>query len=269
MSAKSAKITAELEEQASRKWRITSTSSMHRKMRRFILGLSIFHLVGEGAESIDVAELRVFLEAEREKLKKYLSLYLEGAVSFPLMSKNYLDSIQEEPSLERCVMACHLLKDAPSLKQLFETYETHGVALINQIGLLRAVEESVFNVTNRIGDEALKFNDDDKVIDELKMLASETNAYRRKNNGGDSRGRGSFFLGLQPGGDNKDLSDLGERRRSSIVAMSGAKEENVAEPPCVHMECDEHGVERFFLADLRCAKCEQEAHDRQLAGSSK
>ena len=235
-----------------------------------MLGLSIFHLVGAGTDSIDVAELRAFLEGEREKLKKFLALYMEGAVSFPLMSASYLDSIQEEPSLERCVLACHLLKNSPSLKQLCETYEAHGVALINKIGLLRVVEESTFNVTNRLEEQVLvKLDVGDKVIDELKILASETNAYRRKNNSGDSRGRGSFYLGLQPGGDNKDLSDLGERRRSSIVAMAGAKEDDVTEPPCVYMECDEHGVERFFLSDLRCMKCEEDSYNRQLKGLTK
>ena len=236
-----------------------------------MFGMSIFHLAGSGAESIDVAELHVFLKAEREKLKKFLALYLEGAVSFPLMCKNTFASIHEEFSIERCVLACHLLKNSPSLKQLFETYEARGVALINQIGLLRAVEESTFNVTNRVEENVLKIDidDDDKVIDELKMLASENNAYRRKNNSGDPRARGTFYLGLQPGGDNKDLSDLGERRRSSIVAMAGAKEENVLEPPCVYMECDEHGVERFFLADLRCAKCEEEEHNQILQLASR
>ena len=230
-----------------------------------MLGLSIFHLVGAGAESIDVAELSAFLQAEREKLKKFLALYIEGAVSFPIMCKNLLDSIQMESSIERCVLACHLLKNSPSLKELFETYEAQGVAVINQIGLLRAVEESVFNVTNRVEDNVLRIEDDnDKVIDELKMLANESNAYRRKNNSGDSRGRGTFYLGLQPGGDNKDLSDLGERRRSSIVAMAGAKEDDASQPPCVHMECDEHGVERFYLADLRCVKCEEEEHNKVL-----
>jgi hypothetical protein len=30
------------------------------------------------------------------------------------------------------------------------------------------------------------------------------------------------------------------------------------EPPLVVLECDEHGVEKFFLADMMCVKCEEE-----------
>jgi hypothetical protein len=30
------------------------------------------------------------------------------------------------------------------------------------------------------------------------------------------------------------------------------------EPPLVVLECDEHGVENFFLADMMCVKCEEE-----------
>ena len=38
----------------------------------------------------------------------------------------------------------------------------------------------------------------------------------------------------------------------------GGKEERLDEPPIVYMRCSEHGVERFFLADMMCTKCERE-----------
>ena len=39
---------------------------------------------------------------------------------------------------------------------------------------------------------------------------------------------------------------------------AGAEKQRLDEPPVVYMRCSEHGVERFFLADMMCTRCERE-----------
>ena len=50
-----------------------------------------------------------------------------------------------------------------------------------------------------------------------------------------------------------------ERRRSSRMGDL-TNEDDDTEPPRVFLHCDEHGAEEFFLSDLMCIKCEEEAH---------
>jgi hypothetical protein len=204
---------------------IVSPSSTLRKKRRFLIALAIFRLAGSsesaGDDTLDVAELKFYLEAQREKLRKFISLFLEGVVHFPIMLKSYLVSIQEEVSMERTVMCCNLLSHSGSLTQLFETYESQGTALISKAGFIKAVEESHYNVSNRAPPAVAYGLQVDRVIDELRALASEKNAYIRKKETTGTARKASFNLGLAQDGQTSDLSRLAETRRSSIVATAG------------------------------------------------
>ena len=94
-----------------------------------MIGLAIFRLAGGmennlETDTIDVAELRAYLLSQRDKLRKFLTLFLEGAANFPIMPQTYLNSLQEDFSLERFIVCCHLLSHSTSLWKLFYTYET-------------------------------------------------------------------------------------------------------------------------------------------------
>ena len=240
------------------KFDISSPSSMTRKVRRFLFGLAIFHKISGNATIVDIAELKSHLDYEIERLGKTLGLVNEGLYSFPVMKKDFHMHMEEEFSPERSVLCCHLRYSSPMMEKLFHTYEEVGTASLSKQGFLKAVEECNRNIANRANISILA--NSNIILEELRLFASEDMQFKEANGGSQ---KNAFNLGLgdsamadgSPGG----LSSLGERRRSS--RMSSLADDDLSrsdEPPTIHLRCDEHGVERFYLSDLMCLKCEEE-----------
>ena len=139
------------------------------------------------------------------------------------------------------------------MQHLFETYDEQGSASLSRIGLLHAVEEAFRNVTQRRSLQVVP----DEVEDALGSFCTEMEMNAQANN--NSLKKGTFSLGLQQGVDG-DLQNLAARRRQSALGTHhiSAISEILDEPPTVFMRCDEHGVERFYLGDTMCVKCEGE-----------
>lgn len=231
-------------------------SSERRKMRRFIYGLAIFEIIAQGENTVDVAEIRAYLNRERDELKKLVAFYNEGMSPLPVIQRDFHLFLNEKMSVPRSILAIHLLNDSNIFGELFDMYDERGTAMMSKLGFLKACEEAHRNITNHRKRSA--FTTRDPALEEFIIMATESNA--RARNGGDvDRKRSTFSLGLSTA-DNKDLSNLAERRRSSRMADLGNNEDDDTEPPRVFLHCDEHGAEEFFLSDLMCIKCEEEAH---------
>ena len=95
-----------------------------------MLALTLFDLVGGGAESIDVSLLRSHLLVQRESLRKALSMANEGAMNWPLLKQDFHLHLSLSFLQERAILAIHLLRYSDSLQQLFDTYDQQGTASI-------------------------------------------------------------------------------------------------------------------------------------------
>jgi len=230
------------------KFEIGVPSSEKRKLRRFMLALSLFDLVGGGDESIDVAQLRSHLLLERDRLRKALSMANEGAANWPVLKRDFHLHLTSVFLQERAILAMHLLRYSDSLQQLFDTFDEHGTASLSRTGFLVASEECFRGVTQR-----RQLMVSDAVTEELEAFCTDKSMQAQSNN--TSLRRNTFHLGSTDWG---DLSTLGARRRQSTLGASGSKSSN--EPPTLWVRCDEHGIEKVFAADFMCVKCEEEHH---------
>ncbi len=237
-----------------RSYDLTFPSSLKRKLRRFMLALSLFELAGAGAETVDVAAVRAHLQLERERLRKMLSLTNEGAMSWPLLRRDYHVYLPSPFLQERAVMALHLLRYSDTMQMLFDRYDTQGTASISKTGFLSASEEAFRGVTQR---KSVFLQDE--VMQELEAFCTDRSMQAQSHN--TSLRRNTFTLGLGSPDSNatgmSDLSQLGARRR---ISQLGSNTQSLHEPPTLWVRCDEHGIERAFAADFMCIKCEEEWH---------
>jgi len=226
------------------KFEMGAPSSEQRKLRRFVLALSLFDLAGGGAESIDVASLRAHLLMQRGRVRKALSLANEGAINWPLLKQDFHLHLSLAFLPERAILAMHLLRYSDSLQRLFNTYDDQGTASISRTGFLVASEECFRGVTQRRQQLVA-----DEVTEELEAFCTDKSMRAQANN--TSLRRSTFHLG------SADFSSLGSRRRQSSLGIAGKASH---EPPTLWMRCDEHGIEQAFAADFMCVKCEEEHH---------
>jgi hypothetical protein len=89
-----------------------------------------------------------------------------GIISVPVVTASYVSELGAQFSLSRAVMCCHLLASSEKLQQLFTRYETHGVAIISQIGFLKTCEECFQSSLKSDGEIA-------DILNELKEIADE------------------------------------------------------------------------------------------------
>jgi hypothetical protein len=139
------------------------------------------------------------------------------------------------------------------------------------------MEEAFFNVTNRLNENAIMGEAEmDPAVAELMLIATEIKMNLMKSDSHAGARRNTFSLGL---GDfmegtvegltrraTVDLNTIAARRRSSRLSelsMAGKGKGGDQPPPNVFLSCDVHGVERFFLGDLRCCACEREAFESE------
>lgn len=120
---------------------IEETASILRKNRRLLIVLSIFEDVSKQSDVMDIAELRQYLTAEKEKLVKVLQLVEARKMKMPPVSYNYEMSLTAKFSLLKGVICCNMLSSSTRLNILFKEYDSTGVAIISQIGFVATCEE--------------------------------------------------------------------------------------------------------------------------------
>ena len=97
---------------------------------------------------------------------KCLGMIKSGIISVPIVSASYVSELGAQFSLSRAVMCCHLLASSEKLQQLFDRYETHGVAIISQIGFLKTCEECFLSGLKCDGEILDILNDLKEIADE-------------------------------------------------------------------------------------------------------
>jgi len=251
-----------------------------------MFAMAIFEIASGGGDSLSLDELESFASRERSRLLRFISLVKEGEVAFPHFEQNYrADQLGEMPfSVTRALLCCHLLSSSAQLHSLREAAAAAasegdsagggGKNLVSLAGFLRATEEACFNVTNHLNENVL-LGEVDQAVTELQLLATEKQMALMNSDSHAARRRGSnFTLGLTDylddrGGEGRrltvDASSIASRRRSSALselaqqkAKGGKAGTDKDVPPFVYCFCDMHGVEKFFLADFCCCRCEKE-----------
>ena len=89
---------------------------------------------------VDAAELKQYLDSERNSLIHAVTLIRAGVMTLPRVSANFVPELSEQFSLSRGVICCHLLASSDKLNQLFSRYDTHGSTLHIILTLLQLID---------------------------------------------------------------------------------------------------------------------------------
>jgi hypothetical protein len=165
--------------------------------------LAIFEHVSQRSDVADAAELKLYMEKERDTLSEALMLIKNGMLSIPLVTHNFEVDLGSDFSLPRAVICTLLLSSSDKLQQLFDRYTTHGVAGLSHIGFLKTCEESLQYVSS--GRCAIK----DPVLVEFRALADKAHKKKYKPDARDAIAAAAHgFLSLSTVASDNDSSDI-------------------------------------------------------------
>jgi hypothetical protein len=212
-----------------------------RKSRRMTLALTIFDLASHYDDKIDIKILHKFLEIQRKRLEKIITLFNDGAMTIPPVANN----ISDELSLVHILYSTLLLCASSTLSSLLETYHNEGVTIISRIGFL-SISEETFHAVSRND-----YNPDETLTNFLNIATfqiitrqTERRATRVVSKLNNDVRRATFIA-------NSPL--LSPSSSFSTNFNINRKVKDIT--PFVFLCCDFHGNENFYLADMYCTTC--------------
>ena len=211
-----------------------------RKYRRMTLALNIFAMASNYDDKVDIKVLHKFLETQRKRLAKIITLFNDGAMLIPPIPK----IVSDELSIVHILYSTLLLCASSTLTSLLDTYHEEGVTVISRIGFLSIVEETFVAVTknNYTPDETL-FGFLQIATFQIITRQTERRATRVVSKLNTDVRRSSIIT-------NSPLLSP-----SSSFSMNTSFSINKETTPFLYLCCDFHGNENFFLADIYCSEC--------------
>ena len=135
--------------------------SAMRKKRRLLLVLALFENVAREEETVDVVELREYMEWQCEAVTKQIFTSTDRSKSnpLPLISHNLEKDLIQNVSFTMAYISTLLLKFSPHLKTLFQSYDQVGSAGLSLAAFLSACEECFMLLSTQRGRASLNLQD--------------------------------------------------------------------------------------------------------------
>lgn len=211
-----------------------------RKYRRMTLALNIFAMASSYDDKIDIKILHKFLETQRKRLAKIITLFNDGAMLIPPIPK----IVSDELSIVHILYSTLLLCASSTLASLLDTYHEEGVTVISKIGFLSIVEESFVAVTkNTYTPDEILFGFLQIATFQIITRQTERRATRVVSKLNNDVRRSSIII-------NSPMSSP-----STSFLMNASFSKSKEGTPLLYLCCDFHGNENFFLADMYCTQC--------------
>ena len=208
-----------------------------RKSRRMTLALTIFDLASQYDDKVDIKTLHKFLEIQRKRLEKIITLFNDGAMTIPPVA----NTISDELSLVHILYSTILLCASSTLTSLLETYQNEGVTIISRIGFLSITEETFHAVSKNdyTPNETLRsfLN-----IATFQIITRQTE-------------RRATRVVSKLNNDVKRASFIASSPLSSFSTNSNITTNMKDITPFIFLCCDFHGAESFYLSDIYCTTC--------------
>lgn len=129
---------------------LSNMSSSCRTTRRLSIFQSIFEIVSQRSQMVDIVSLRRFFIKEQEKLHQFVALVKDRNMTVPPISRHYQSTNKSGSnfSLVRSVTCSLLLSSSVKLRQLFRMYTKQGQSCMNEVGFMAVAEECFQRLTN-------------------------------------------------------------------------------------------------------------------------